>query len=111
MTDHQPRRSAEPTDQPSVGDLEAGIARTRERLAGSVDQLAAKLDVKTQASEKIEATKAQAADKVAELRQQVVETSRVLLTRFRSASRPVQVSLAATPVAMLLVLIVRRARG
>lgn len=98
-------------EQPSVRDLEADLARTRERLAGSVDQLAAKLDVKTQATEKIDATKAQAAEKVAELRQQVVETSRSLVTRFRTASRPVQVSVAATPVVALLVLIVRKARG
>jgi hypothetical protein len=101
----------QPYDPASVRDLEADIADTRERLAGSVDQLAAKLDVKTQAAEKIQATKAQAGEVAAEVKQQVVETSRSLLSRFRAASRPVQVSLAATPVALLIMMVARRARG
>ena len=99
------------TDQPSVRNLEADIVNTRERLAGSVDQLAAKLDVKTQAGEKIEATRAQVEQKAADVKEQVLETSRSLLARFREASRPVQVSLAATPVALLIILIARRARN
>ena len=64
MSDDPAPRAHRRTD-PSVRDLEADIAQTRDRLAGSVDQLAAKLDVKTQASEKIEATKAQAGEKAA----------------------------------------------
>ena len=99
------------TDQPSVSNLEAAIADTRERLAESVDQLATKLDVKTQADEKIEAAKAQATELAAEVKEQVIETSRSLLARFREASRPVQVSLAAAPVALLIILIARRARS
>jgi hypothetical protein len=37
--------------------LEADVAAQRERLAGTVDELAAKLDVKSQAQEKVAALK------------------------------------------------------
>ena len=109
--DYQARRSAGPADQASVRDLEADIAETRGRLAGSVDQLTAKLDVKNQASEKIQDVKAQAEETVEQARQQVVQTSRSLISRFQAASRTVQVSLAAAPVALLVFLIARKARS
>ena len=109
--DEGARRSAGLTDQSSVRDLEADIAQTRGRLAGSVDQLAAKLDVKTQASEKMQDVKAQAEVTVEQARQQVMQTSRSLLSRFQAASRTVQVSLSAAPVALLIFIIARKARS
>ena len=44
-------------DTPEVAELEADIARTREELAQTVDQLAAKLDVKTRIRNRASETK------------------------------------------------------
>ena len=44
-------------DTPDVAELEAGIARTREELAQTVDQLAAKLDVKTRIRNRVSETR------------------------------------------------------
>ena len=45
------------TREKTPAELEAEIARQREQLAGTVDQLAAKLDVKTQAQQKVASLK------------------------------------------------------
>jgi regulator of protease activity HflC (stomatin/prohibitin superfamily) len=112
--------------------IEADIIATRARLSESVDALADKVDVKGQAQRKVADTKAQATEKVnhakvqaeelvgqakaqasdtvGAAKEQVVSTSQTLLDRFKAASRPVQVSIGAAPVALLILLIVRRAR-
>ncbi len=41
---------------PGVDEIEADIARTREALAGTVDELAGRLDVKARARARIEQT-------------------------------------------------------
>ena len=65
MSDDNDRSSAgsntEPAtatvDTPEVAELEADIARTREELAQTVDQLAAKLDVKTRIRNRVSETR------------------------------------------------------
>ncbi len=106
----EPTVPAAADEKPTAYQIEAEIAETRERLADSVDQLAAKLDVKAQAQEKVQQTKDQAQEKVAQTRDQVVAGSKSLLDRFLALSRPVQASIGAVPVALLLLVIVRRAR-
>lgn len=113
--------------------IEADIAQTRARLSESVDALADKVDVKAQAQRKVAEGKEQAAEKVTQVRAQatekvtqvkaqateragqakerVVSTSQTLLERFKTASRPVQVSIGAAPLALLILIIVRRARS
>lgn len=101
--------------------IEADIAATRARLAESVDALADKVDVKgqaqrkvadtkVQAAEKVQEVKAQAGEKVGQAREQVVTTSHGLVDRFKTASRPVQIAIGSTPLALLILMIVRRAR-
>ena len=53
MTDQTPDGTARPTP----AELEAEIEAQRAQLAGTVDQLAAKLDVKTQAKDKMASLK------------------------------------------------------
>ena len=55
-----------PADDRTADEIEADIAETRDRLAESVDALAAKVDVKAQAKEKVGEAKAQAKEKVDE---------------------------------------------
>ena len=97
-------------DQPTADDIAADIADTRERLADSVDQLAAKLDVKAQAQQKVDETRAKAQEKVQQTKEQVVAGSRGVVDRFLALSRPIQASVGAIPLALLLFVIVRRAR-
>ena len=97
-------------EKPTADEIAADIAGTRERLAGSVDQLAAKLDVKAQAQHKVDDAKARAQEKVQQTKAQVVAGSRSLVDRFLALSRPVQASVGAIPLALLLFLIVRRSR-
>ena len=59
--------SGNPDEKPTADQIEAEIAETRDHLAASVDQLAAKLDVKTQAQDKIAETKAQAQEKISDV--------------------------------------------
>lgn len=113
--------------------IEADIAQTRARLSESVEALADKVDVKAQAQRKVAEGKEQAAEKVTQVKAQaaekatqvkaqafekagqakkrVVSTSQTLLERFKTASRPVQVSIGAAPLALLILIIVRRARS
>jgi Protein of unknown function (DUF3618) len=96
--------------KPTADEIAADMAATRERLAGSVDQLAAKLDVKAQAQHKVDDTLAKAQEKVQQTRAQVAASSRSVLDRFLALSRPIQASVGAVPLALLLFVIVRRAR-
>jgi hypothetical protein len=101
---------SETAEKPTADEIAADIAETRERLAGSVDQLAAKLDVKAQAQQKVDDTRAKAQAKVRQTKAQVVAGSRTLADRFLALSRPVQAGVGAVPLALLLIVIVRRAR-
>jgi hypothetical protein len=65
--------AAEATATPEVAELEADIARTREELADTVDQLTAKLDVKTRIRNRAAEAKDAATMKVQEARQQLVD--------------------------------------
>ena len=78
-------------EQKSPEELEAEIALQREQLAGTVDQLAAKLDVKSQAQEKVAALKGSA-------------------TTDTGAPRPEVLAAAGSLAAMALVLLVWRLR-
>ena len=102
--------STAPEEKPTAEQLEAEIAETREHLAASVDQLAAKLDVKTQAQDKIADTKAQAQEKVHQATDTVKDTGQDLVARFKAASRPIQAAIVGGPLAILVVIIIGRAR-
>ncbi|MFC7360185.1 DUF3618 domain-containing protein [Nocardioides astragali] len=47
----------QPDDQRTPEEIEADIVNQREQLAGTVDELAAKLDVKSQAQQKVASLK------------------------------------------------------
>lgn len=70
---------SDPTTQPgpdaSVDEIEADIERTRNELGETVDALAAKLDVKGRASDKVQDVKAQAAQAAQSARQQAVNSA------------------------------------
>jgi len=113
--------SGNPDKKPTADQLEAEIAETRDHLAASVDQLAAKLDVKTQAQDKIADTKAQAQEKISDVTAQAQEkvqqasdtakgTAQDLVTRFKTASRPVQAAIVGGPIALLVLIILGRSR-
>lgn len=70
-TDHDTDASS--TDDPEVAALQADIERTREELAQTVDQLTAKLDVKTRVRETVSETKDRAASQVQHLRDQATD--------------------------------------
>lgn len=57
MADHEPHRADEPR---TPEQLEAEIVAQRAQLADTVDQLSAKLDVKTRAQHKVASLKASA---------------------------------------------------
>lgn len=95
----------------TADEIEADIAATRARLSDSVDALADKVDVKGQAQRKVAETKEQASERLGRAKEQVVATSQSLIERFKAASRPVQVAIGAAPAALLILLIVRRARS
>lgn len=95
-----------PPADASVGEIEADIAATRERLTESVDALADKVNVKARALEKVEQTKEQAK----ELLDQAKTRGQDLLGQAREASRPVQLAIVSVPVAAI-VLVVRAVRG
>ena len=59
-------------DAPEMAELEADIARTREELAQTVDQLAAKLDVKTRIRNRASETKSAAAARMQSVRHHVI---------------------------------------
>jgi hypothetical protein len=129
---------SQPTQSPpgpdaSPDEIEADIAQARARLAGSVDALADKLDVKARAQEKVEDVKATAQSKVSEVKataqtkaqdllataqaqaavgqEKVVQGSREVTRRLRALPRPAQITLAAAAVLMVTLLVVRKARS
>jgi len=78
MTDNSAGSAGENTDNPTpstetpeMAELEADIARTREELADTVDQLTAKLDVKTRIRNRVSQTKDAATVQVRSVRNHV----------------------------------------
>ena len=55
-------------EKPGIEEIEADIARTREELADTVDALAARLDVKSRAQDRVVQAKEQASARVQDLR-------------------------------------------
>jgi uncharacterized protein YhaN len=98
-----------PAKDASVEDIEADIAATRERLAGSVDALADKVNVKARAQEKADQTKQQAKEKL----DQAKTKSQDLIGRVRETSRSVQLAVVSVPVLIVLLIVrsVRRRRS
>jgi hypothetical protein len=60
-------------DTPGIEDIETDIARTREELAATVDELTARLDVKTRVKESVQRTKNQAVDRIRTVRDQATD--------------------------------------
>lgn len=117
-----------PTPAPRPGpdatpeELEADIAATRARLAGSVEALADKVDVKARAQDKVDDVKATAQAKVEDVRataqakvtegrEKVVAGTRQVGDRYQGLSRPVQIAVAVAPVVLMVVLVIRRIRS
>nr|WP_294693637.1 DUF3618 domain-containing protein [uncultured Friedmanniella sp.] len=111
-----------PGRDPSAEQIAADIAQTRARLAGNVDALADKLDVKARAQEKVDDVKVTARAKVddvkataqaaaAEGKDKVVAGSRQVGDRYQGLSRPVQIAVAVAPVVLMVVLVIRRIRS
>ena len=122
-----------PGPDASQAEIEADIAETRARLADSVDALADKVNVKARAQEKVddvkgtaqakvEDVKATAQAKVADVRvtaqakavegrEKVVQASREVSTQVQALPRPAQIALAAAPVLLAVLLVVRKVRA
>jgi hypothetical protein len=60
-------------DNAGTEEIEAEIARTREDLAATVDELTARLDIKTRVKERVQQTKDQAAARVLAVRDQATD--------------------------------------
>ena len=116
---------SEPTVQTGPGpdatadEIAADIARTRARLAGNVDALADKLDVKARAQDRVDDVKATAQAKVdevkasaqaaaAEGKEKVVAASRQVGDRYQGLPRPVQLVITVAPVVLMVALVIRR---
>jgi hypothetical protein len=122
-----------PGPDASQAEIEADIAQTRARLADSVDALADKVNVKARAQEKVDDVKSTAQAKVDDVRataqakvadarvtaqakavegrEKVVQASREVSTQVRALPRPAQIALAAAPVLLAVLLVVRKARA
>lgn len=68
-----PDKNEGDADAPEVAVLQADIERTREELAQTVDQLTAKLDVKSRVRDRAIETKDRAAAQLQSLREQAAE--------------------------------------
>ena len=60
-------------DNPGIEEIESEIARTREDLAATVDELTARLDVKTRVKESVQQAKDLAAARVRAVRDQATD--------------------------------------
>jgi hypothetical protein len=69
----EPDNSEDDADAPEVAALQADIERTREELAQTVDQLTAKLDVKTRARARAVETRDRAVAQVQSLRERAAD--------------------------------------
>lgn len=111
-----PDFASEPGKDASTEEIEADIARTRERLGHTVDELSGKLDVKSQARARIRAAKARATERATAVR----ETGRKHAARAADAvsddgvrpnrAVPAGAALAAVAIAATVMRIRRRSR-
>jgi UDP-3-O-[3-hydroxymyristoyl] glucosamine N-acyltransferase len=130
MTEHI---QSPPGPDASPDEIEADIAATRARLADSVDALADKMDVKARAQEKVDDVRSTAQAKVSDVRataqakiDEVTATAqakafvgkdkaeqgyREVRQRVLALPRPAQIALAAAPVLLVVLLVVRGARS
>ena len=92
-------------------ELEADMAATRARLAGRVDALADKVDVKARAQDKVEDVKVAAQARAEEGKEKVLAGSRDAADRYQDLPRPAQVAVAVAPVVLMLALIIRKIRS
>jgi len=121
-----------PGPDASQAEIEADIAETRARLADSVDALADKVNVKARAQEKVDDVKSTAQAKVDDVRataqakvnevrataqakaaegqEKVVHASHEVGQRVQALPRPAQLALAAAPVLLVVLLVVRKVR-
>lgn len=95
----------------SAKEIETDIEQTRERLAHTVEALAAKADVKAQASRAAEHAKVEAQHKIAEGGQKVKEGADEAVGTYRGWPVAVQAGVAAAPLLLILWLIVRAIRN
>lgn len=129
---------SQPTQSPPGPDagpdeIEADIVRTRARLADSVDALADRLDVKARAQEKVDDVKTTAQAKVSDVkataqakaeevrvtaqakaavgREKAQQGYRDVSRRVLALPRSAQLALAAGPVLVVVLLVVRKARS
>jgi hypothetical protein len=111
-----------PAQDASAEQIAADIAKTRARLAGNVDALADRLDVKARAQDKVDDVKVTARAKVddvkataqaaaAEGKEKVVAGGRQVNDRYQELPRPVQIAIAVAPVVLMVVLVIRRIRS
>ena len=92
-------------------EIEADIAATRARLAGNVDALADKVDVKARAQDKVEDVKVAAQARAEEGKEKVLAGSRQVSERYQGLPRPVQIAIAVAPVVLMVVLVIRKIRS
>ena len=97
------------SDERTPEQIEAEIAAQREQLANTVDHLAAKLDVKSQAKQKVASLKGSAATATSQARQKAVSLQGSATTD-AGKPRPEVLGAAGSLIAMAVVLIVWRYR-
>ena len=102
MTDQQ---KTDPEKTPE--ELRSEIEDTREQLGETVEQLAAKADVKARAQEKVEERKQAARDKVEEVKQTTTHTAQTGVAQAKS--KPYIPALAIVAAVGVVVLLRRRA--
>ncbi|GAA1433710.1 hypothetical protein GCM10009616_26330 [Microlunatus lacustris] len=92
-------------------EIEADIAATRARLAGNVDALADKVDVKARAQDKVEDVKVAAQARAEEGKEKVLAGSRQVSDRYQGLPKPAQIAIAVAPVVLMVVLVIRKIRS
>ena len=100
-----------PGPDASPEEIEADIAATRARLAGNVDALADKVDVKARAQDKVEDVKVAAQARAEEGKEKLRAGTQEVTDRYQDLPRPVQIALAVAPVVLVVLLVVRKIRS
>jgi len=102
---------AGPGPEATPEEIEADIAATRARLAGNVDALADKVDVKARAQDKVEDVKVAAQARAEEGKEKVLAGSRQVSERYQGLPKAAQVAIAVAPVVLMVVLVIRKIRS
>ena len=85
MTDEK-TREADAGESRSPEEIQSDIESTREELGDTVEELAAKIDVKEQARKQADAAKVQAQEKVAEARRKLTGAKDDMVRKARETS-------------------------